>query len=436
MSYRQLTLRRHLPDYGTDDRSRECGVCLSRGRPNKFHKHFSTAFLRARCIARGLDTMDCPTCQSSHPADIDANINIKAFFTSSTLNGFYKSEKWAPTGNYHLETEGVGGLTLDGGRRMWRDIYEHVDKNIDTHVVVGINDILELTRMADDPKLSPDQQLNFKVNIFMRRVKDWYRTVLEHSTRRRLPNHNKFSISNLLRPPQLYDLPGTAKQNYRTYNSLIDAVNREIDRFNITTRANHGEFIGGEKVVGLKNCGMRTNSRRKMSHNLVMWREKSVSNMLHLVTDQQARTAMRVLKYFQRCTPNPTGQYFPDPVPIPSLALEIDTTPTCSSDQAADNEMADPVPVPPPEQSPDPVPDTDPATNGDQATDTEMSDPDLAALDETSDDVLETVDEMADLHLMADLHIDYDIPMDDAAGADLDTIGDAIEEAINEIWRD
>ncbi len=75
----------------------------------------------------------------------------------------------------------------------------------------------------------------------MRRVREWYRTVLEHSTRRRLLNHNKFSISNLLRPLQLYNLPGTAKQNYKTYNLLIDAVNREIDRFNIITRANHRE---------------------------------------------------------------------------------------------------------------------------------------------------------------------------------------------------
>ncbi len=50
----------------------------------------------------------------------------------------------------------MGGLTLDSGRRMWRDIYDHIDKNIDTHVVVGMNDILELTRMVDDPALSPD----------------------------------------------------------------------------------------------------------------------------------------------------------------------------------------------------------------------------------------------------------------------------------------
>ena len=85
--------------------------------------------------------------------------------------------------NYHLETEGVGGMKLDHGRRMWRELYDQVEKNIDTHVVCGLNDILELTRMNDDPRLSQDEQLRQRVNTFMGRVRAWYLVVLEHAAR-------------------------------------------------------------------------------------------------------------------------------------------------------------------------------------------------------------------------------------------------------------
>ena len=193
-------------------------------------------------------------------------------------------------------------------------------------------------------------------------------------------------------------------------------MNTEIDRFNITTRAAHGEFIGGGAVVGLKNVGIRTNSRRKMSHDLVQWREKEVKFMLHLVPDQQARTAMRVLKFFQTCTPNAPTQYFP----VPNL-----------------------VPTPAPDQNPNTVPDVDldlavipdPAASPDPAPEGVMAGLNLAALDETTDEDLAAVDEAADLHLdPLDETDDFEVAMDDAAGADLATIDEAIDEAINEAW--
>ena len=274
--------------------------------------------------------MECPTCQASHTTDLLDRPSIKAFFTSSTLNGFYKSKNWAPAQrdaegnyyNYHLETEGVGGMKLDHGRRMWRELYDQVEKNVDTHVVCGLNDILELTRRNDDNRLSPDEQLQAKVNMFMGRVRSWYLAVLEHAARHRLPRQNKFSISTLPRTPQLYSLPGTKKkQNFRTYNDLLDAVNAAIDRFNVEARASTNEFIGGGAVVGLKNVGLKTNSRGKMAHDFKRWREDEISRMLHLVPDQQARVAMRVLKFFQLCTPN-AGQYFVVPRPSPPPTID------------------------------------------------------------------------------------------------------------------
>ena len=75
-------------------------------------------------------------------------------------------------------------------------------------------------------------------------------------------------------------------------------------------------------MVGLKNVGIRTNSRGKMAHDLKRWREREISRMLHLVPDQQARVAMRVLKYFQLCTPNAPTQYLTVLGPIPTPAID------------------------------------------------------------------------------------------------------------------
>ena len=226
MSY--LRLRRHLPSYGTEDRYRDCRVCHSRDVPNKRHKHFSTAYLRQRCIAVGSKTMECPVCQDLHTTDILATPRVKSFISSSICNGFWKDDAWAGTNKYHIEVEAVGGLKIMGGRRLWRQLYDDLPRNVDTHLTVGLNDVLQIIKMADDPNLTGQEQLERKVNIFMERVRTFYNTTQQHAHRHKLDSKNRFSLSTLLRPPQLYQFAGNPKRAGPHYNTLLDAINAAI----------------------------------------------------------------------------------------------------------------------------------------------------------------------------------------------------------------
>ena len=306
----QLKLHRHLPSYGTEDNSRDCRVCLSRGVARQRHRHFSTAFHRQRCVAAGSSNMECPVCQDLHTADICSTPRVKVFMSSSTCNGFWKDEEWTGTDKYHVEHEAVGGLKILGGRRIWRQLYDNLPKNVDTHLTIGLNDVLQIRGLADDQSLTIQEQVQRKVDIFMARVEAFYTTTEQHALHHQLDTFNRFSISSLLRPPQLYQMAGNPQRPGRHYNMLLDEINKAIDAFNSKIRAEHNEREGGNLVPGMDMWGLRM-KRKKMQHVFSHFREKEITNMLHLVPKKQAMAAARIITYFQTCTPNPTGQYRP-----------------------------------------------------------------------------------------------------------------------------
>ena len=85
------------------------------------------------------------------------------------MAGWYKSEKWDGTHNYCVNVETQGGAKLMQGRRTWDIVYGSLSVGIDTHIVFGINDIIGLVKMPDDPKLDLtfDQLIDGKVKTFM-----------------------------------------------------------------------------------------------------------------------------------------------------------------------------------------------------------------------------------------------------------------------------
>ena len=111
-------------------------------------------------------------------------------------------------------------------------------------------------------------------------------------------------------PPQLYQMPGNPQRPGPHYNMLLDEINKAIDTFNSKIRAEHNELVGGNLVPGMDMWGLRI-QRRKMQHVFTHFREKEITNMLHLVPKKQAMAAARIMTYFQKCTPNPTGQCNP-----------------------------------------------------------------------------------------------------------------------------
>ena len=217
----RVVLRRALSDYGTENRRDECQVCRSRGFLDVRHKHFSSAYQRQTVMSRGSHDMACPVCQSVHPAAITSP-RIKAFFSASTMFGWYQDENWPGTDGYHFEAECMGGAKLLFQRRTWDSLYSEMPINIDTHVISGINDVIQLTRIPGNPALSLAQQVEVKTEIFMERVQAWYQTTVDHAKRHHLPSPNGFSLATLIRPPQLYKLDGNKSQVHKTHNELLD----------------------------------------------------------------------------------------------------------------------------------------------------------------------------------------------------------------------
>ena len=206
-------------------------------------------------------------------------------------------------------------MTLPLGNKIWRNLYDNLPMNIDTHLTVGLNDVLQLTRMAMDKSLSDEEKLAEKVRLFMDRVRAFYQTTQQHAHRMNLGSRNRFSLSTLLRAPQMYELPGDPKRSWPTHNSLIDAINAAIDDFN----QEHDEILGGHGkfpvVPGMDMWGIRRNSRKKMEHVLNHFRETEENRMLHLIPKKQARASGRVIKFFKLCTPNPLSNQLLPPRP-------------------------------------------------------------------------------------------------------------------------
>ena len=115
-----------------------------------------------------------------------------------------------------------------------------------------------------------------------------------------------------MRPPQIYDLPGTKGQTWPTYNKLIDGINAALDRFNQGVRTANGEILGGigsfPVVVGMENVGVKVR-HGQMTHCVAWFRETELQKMLHLIPKQQAKFVKRVLNFFQLNTPNGPNQY-------------------------------------------------------------------------------------------------------------------------------
>ena len=147
---------------------------------------------------------------------------------------------------------------------------------------------------------------------FMARVESWYNLTVDHTATHGLDTPNRFSISKLLRTPQLYSLPGNKYKGWSTCNDLIESINARIELFNQSVRTAQGEVIGGvgqlAVVAGLSNLGTRKTNRGR-AHAWDEWREKEPKRKLHLDMPRQAKALRMVVKYLQTNTPNAPSQY-------------------------------------------------------------------------------------------------------------------------------
>ena len=232
------------------------------------------------------------------------------------------------------------------GKTLWELTYADLRINVDTHVVMGLNDLLALIRQKehnDKFRFVPTVSIDDQVKSFMAPLEDWYNLTVKHATDHDLLNPNRFTVSTLVRPPQLYKLPGNRNkmlQTWPTHNELIDRINNEIRSFNQLDLAATGDsqvdggvmqvdggvmqvdggvrqvdggdmqVDGGAKFVpNLAGLGNRKSSQGLRQHTGVQWREKRADRKLHLGMALQAKALDMCVGYLRDHTPNQPSQY-------------------------------------------------------------------------------------------------------------------------------
>ena len=183
---------------------------------------------------------------------------------------------------------------------------------IDTHIIMGLNDAIALAYLVPtDPALRPAavQELTAQ---FMTRVGEWYNITIDHTNRHQLDTPDRFSVSKLLRPPQMYSLPGNEYWGWPTFNDLIDSINLAIVNFNQEVRSSQNEILGGigqnPVVANISILGTRR-PRRGRAQAWNEGREASYDRKLHLDHPRQAKALTMAVKYLQLHTPNAPNQY-------------------------------------------------------------------------------------------------------------------------------
>lgn len=255
----------------------------------------------------------CPVCQSEHPMGIMCTPRFKTIWSSSTLHNAYQATAWEGTEGYHVDLETICGGKVAMGKTLWEATYGECPMNIDTHLVFGLNDVIAMVRQ--DPSES-DHVVKQHVQNFMEKLQDWYNVTVQHAADHGLESPNRFSVSPLLKAPQLFHFPGNKVRTFRSHNKLINAINSEIDTFNKLIREAQGDAIVGDEektvVAGLANLGSRKKTRKNAprEHAGKQWREFNFENKLHLGPRLQAKALAMCVKHLINNTPNDGKQFF------------------------------------------------------------------------------------------------------------------------------
>ena len=106
-------------------------------------------------------------CQAEHPIGIMCTTRLKCIFASSTLHNSFQSKHWEGTGGFHVDVETICGAKISMGKVQWEATYFDCAMNIDTHVVMGLNDLIAMTKSKPS---DADAVVESQVQTFMERL--------------------------------------------------------------------------------------------------------------------------------------------------------------------------------------------------------------------------------------------------------------------------
>ena len=159
-------------DHGQTHKESPCVVCCGRVQSlNIRHVHLSTQYYNKVAYRKGEFLPYCHNCVTNHETN---NLDrIKTMLTTSTLAGVPFLEGWEDPG-LHMDWESIPGASLVTLRKAWEKSYCSIDKPIDTAVVAGLPDLLELTKPVADYRAPPGGQPKMNIKQEAERIKDEY----------------------------------------------------------------------------------------------------------------------------------------------------------------------------------------------------------------------------------------------------------------------
>ena len=189
--------------------------------------------------------------------------------------------------------ETFGGAKIPTLKKAWERSYISNPLPIDTMLVAGLNDIIELVHAPSHEGVLQDE-VEAIAEDFMHRVRALHRLVLEHSTRFK---NDTFAVGTIVHVPALYWHPDDGSfpsPDYTNYKELIDRINLKIQEFNI--------LIGSIRAPKFHELGERgKGSKRKYMYEA--FREENPANMMHLKDKHRRRMVKLIMKYVEMSTP-------------------------------------------------------------------------------------------------------------------------------------
>ena len=239
----------------------------------------------------------CHFCDVTHP--IDHMTRHKVILSTSTLSGTQYMEGWGWEDNephrIHVDMETIPGARISTLRKAWERAYAGNPLPIDTVMVAGLNDVIQLVKHYGNQH-DMEQIDELVSNDIMADITAFHSTMVQHS--QRYDVDDTLAVSLILHVPMLYwheddgELP---TPDYINYKSVVDRTNLKIEAFNIE----HGS---SKAPKYLHLAGERGLSRNRKIYMWQAWREANKEDKLHLKDPHRIKIVKMLCKYFTTVT--------------------------------------------------------------------------------------------------------------------------------------
>ena len=271
----------------------KCMLCSHRQFPPDkpiaiYHRHRSARQVRALQgaeYAAGNRTYLCPTCQTTHKAEMPYGLDVCV--STSELHEHYQPRDAGvvcPPDTSHVDWLTIPGARIEDLLLAWRLDYERYSLPMRVLLVAGLND---LAKGGDFDSITTEFKRFAHV---VRHASDHHRGVA-----------NQVAVAPLLPAPKFVWYPdnGTPPPGYRNRREEVERINEWVKVFNARNDIH--------QVPRFNIWGTRTTKRyvegTQMEFKTHRWNEWRVSepagDKLHLCDKMRVKMAKYVIKYFE-----------------------------------------------------------------------------------------------------------------------------------------